>query len=178
MRDDYFNWLYDIVCDDDRYKVLCEFLHSKEFIYTIPMDGNRFEDGISLRYRYGHDCDLPTHRITDELDDRPCSIFEMMVALAIRMEEDVMAHPGEDRTMYWFEEMLGSLGLAGMTNERFDEGRADRIIFNFLEHDYARNGQGGLFTVDSMAYKDLRNVEIWYQAMWFLNDVLKGERTW
>lgn len=178
MRDDYFDWLYDIVCDSPKYKVLCAFLHGQEFTYTLPMDGNRYEDGISLRYRFGHDCDLPTYRITDELDDRPCSVFEMMVALALRMEEDVMACPGMNRTSCWFEEMLGSLGLHEMTNDNFNELRASRVVYNLLNRDYAKNGQGGLFIVDSMAYRDLRTVEIWYQAIWFLNDVLKGEGTW
>ena len=178
MRDDYFDWLYDIVCDSDKYKTLCAYLHGQEFTYTIPMDGNRYEDGISLRYRYGYECDIPNHRITDELDNRPCSVFEMMVALALRMEEDIMACPGEDRTAEWFEEMLGALGLHDMSNERFNEHEASRVTHNFLNRDYAKNGQGGLFIVDNMAYRDLRTVEIWYQAIWFLNEVLKGEGTW
>lgn len=178
MRDEYFDYLYDIVCETDKHKVLCAFLHGQEFTYSIPMDGNRFEDGISLRYRFGYECDIPNFRITDELDDRPCSVFEMMVALALRMEEDVMACPGLNRTGEWFEAMLESLGLANMTNERFDEDRASRVIHNFLNRDYAKDGRGGLFTVADMAYRDLRTVEIWYQAIWFLNDVLKGEKGW
>lgn len=178
MRDDYFDWLYDIVCKSDKYKVLCAFLHGQEFTYTIPMDDNRYEDGISLRYRFGYECDLPDYRIADEIDNRPCSVFEMMVALALRMEEDVMACPGLNRTSEWFEAMIVSLGLEDMTNERFIENRCSRVIVNFLNRDYAKNGQGGLFTVDDMAYRDLRTVEIWYQAIWFLNDVLKGEKEW
>ena len=173
MRDDYFEWLYDLVCPDNRYKKLCIFLHNTDFTYDLPMDGNRYEDGVSLRYRYAYVTDQPEHRVAEEIDNRPCSVFEMMVALALRMEEDVMAQPDGDRTATWFREMLSSLGIGDMTNERFDELRVRRTINNFLRRDYEKTGRGGLFTIDNVPDRDLRKVEIWYQAMWHLNDVLK-----
>lgn len=48
----YFEWMYDIVCPDKKksYRKLLYFLHSVDFTYLIDMDGNRFEDGIELRY--------------------------------------------------------------------------------------------------------------------------------
>lgn len=174
MRDDYFNWLYDVVCPDDRYLKLCRFLHSISFSYDIPMDGNRYEDGISMRFRFGYACDIPSNRIATELDNTPCSMFEMMVALALRMEEDIMACPGENRTSEWFREMIRSLGIAGMTNELFDPDKVEAAVERFLNKDYDRDGKGGLFTVTDTD-RDLRTVEIWYQAIWYLNSVLKGE---
>ena len=177
MRDDYFDWLYQLACDgNENYKYLCAFLHGKEFVYTLPMDDNRFEDGISLRYRFGYVSDAPNYIVTRELDNRPCSVLEMMVALALRMEEDVMATADEDRTSRWFMEMLKSLDLSYMTDNRFDEEEANRVIDNFLERKYRRDGAGGLFTIRNRPDKDLRDVEIWYQAMWHLNNVLEGEK--
>ena len=176
MRDDYFDWLYDLACGDDhRYKCLCALMHGTDFYYLIPMDENRYSDGISLRYRYGYDCDIPSSQIASELDNRPCSVLEMMAALALRMEEDVMADSSGDKTSMWFMQMLTSLGLSSMTDDRFDEDEANIILENFLERDYCPNGKGGLFTIYNKPDKDLRNVEIWYQAMWHLNNILKGE---
>ena len=37
------------------YRRLFYKLHDTEFAYTIPMDGNRAEDGIELRYRFGRE---------------------------------------------------------------------------------------------------------------------------
>ena len=176
MRDDYFDWLYDLAMDgNDDYRYLCAFLHGTEFTYMLPMDDNRYEDGISMRYRYGYECDIPNYRIASELDQRPCSVFEMMVALALRMEEDIMGKKDSDRTHEWFGEMLESLGLSHMTDDRFDEGEAERKINIFLDRKYQRDGKGGLFTISDAPVANLQNVEIWYQAMWYLNDVLKEE---
>lgn len=176
MRDEYFDWLYDLVCDGKgNYKCLCAFLHGIDFFYLIPMDENRYGDGISLRYRFGYDCDIPDYYISNEIDNRPCSVLEMMAALALRMEEDIMASNDGDRTSVWFMDMLKSLDLDKLTDDKFDEAEADNKVFKFLERKYERNGKGGLFTINDKPDKDLRNVEIWYQAMWYLNDVLKGE---
>ncbi len=176
MRDDYFDWLYDLAMDgDEDYRYICAYLHGTEFTYQLPMDSNRFEDGVSLRYRYGYECDLPNYRIASELDHRPCSVFEMMVALALRMEEDIMGKNDSNRTSEWFNDMLESLGLSDMTDDRFDEDEAEHIIEVFLEREYDRNGKGGLFTIDNAPAPNLQNVEIWYQAMWFLNNILEEE---
>ena len=47
----YFEWMYDILCWNSRksYRKLLSTLHNIDFVYDIPMDGNRAEDGISLR---------------------------------------------------------------------------------------------------------------------------------
>lgn len=177
MREDYFDWLYSLVMGrDDSYTVLCEFLDSIEFSYIHPMDGNRYEDGINMRYRYSFDTGIPKSAIARELDNQPCSVFEMMVALAVRIEEDMMETVEDgDRTGIWFKDMIKSLTLDDMTNRKFDEERAGKVVDSFLLRRYLRNGRGGLFTIQDPP-DDLRKVEIWYQAMWYLNDIMKGEK--
>ena len=173
MRDEYFDYLYSLVMDkDDRYTVLCEFLHSIDFEYVIPMDNNRYEDGISMRYRFAYDKSIPDSIVSRELDNKNCSVFEMMVALAIRMEEDVMCGTEYgDRTTIWFQEMIKSLTLDDMTNRNFDAERANKVIDAFLLRRYLPNGRGGLFTINDRPDTDLRRAEIWYQAMWYLNSI-------
>jgi hypothetical protein len=142
-------------------------LHDIEFRYLIPKDENRAEDGISLRYRFSRLYDYVDY---DDLDG-PCTVLEMMVALAIRCEEDIMddANLG-NRTKQWFWNMIVSLGLGSMTDSRFDERRVDNIIERFLDRDYEPDGRGGLFTVRHCDY-DLRDVEIWYQMCWYLDSI-------
>ncbi len=59
LNDPYFEWMYRLVVDDrysnKSYRRLFYKLHDTEFAYTIPMDGNRAEDGIELRYRFGRE---------------------------------------------------------------------------------------------------------------------------
>ena len=74
-----------------------------------------------------------------------------------------------DRTTQWFWNMLSNLGVSYMTDDRFDEKEATEKIYNFLEKRYSPNGKGGLFYIPD-APEDLRNVEIWTQLCWYLNN--------
>lgn len=173
VREEYFNWLFDLVCGDRysesvSFKELLKYLHSVEFEWSIPKDENRAKDGVNLRYRYsmrnGFD-DVPSSLYG------PCSVFEMMVALAIRCEEDIMDNPNMgDRTGQWFWNMISNLGLGSMTDTRFDEEYVDDVITRFLNREYEPDGEGGLFTIRNCD-RDLRDVEIWYQLCWYLDTI-------
>ena len=139
------------------------------------MDGNRAEDGIDLRYRFGREYSYPDAMIASYLDDRPCSILEMMTALAIRCEEHIMDDPDiGNRTGQWFWSMLVNLGLGSMYDAKFDRYRVDRILERLLDREYGRNGKGGLFTVNNG--RDMRTTEIWYQMNYYLSEVIREGR--
>lgn len=164
----YDEWLYDIACKDlfsknISYKQLLSYLSHREFTVIIPNDINRADDGIDLRLRY--------QMITGEHISRskPCSVLEMMIALAIRCEETIMDNPAYgDRTPQWFWTMIKNLGLYSMTDDNFDIEYVSSVIDRFLNRDYAPDGEGGLFKIRNCMY-DLRNVEIWYQLCWYLD---------
>ena len=78
-----------------------------------------------------------------------------------------------NRTGQWFWNMIANLGLDSMNDKKFDKGHAEAIVHNFLNREYKRNGEGGLFMVHHDRI-DMRPVEIWYQAMWYLDEVLKS----
>lgn len=133
------------------------------------MDENRYADGINLRYRFGDDNRVSQAEIATYLDTRPCSVLEMMLALAIRCEESIMSDPEiGDRTGQWFWNMIVSLHLGTMNDRRFDLAYTQQAVARFLNRAYKPNGEGGLFTLEHCRY-DLREVEIWYQAMWYLD---------
>ena len=105
VEQEYFEWLYDLVCDNRysegySYRKLLSYLHDVEFTYTIPKDSNRAEDGLDLRYRFAYNTG---REYAEEYLDGPCSVLEMMVALAIRCEECIMDDPKYgNRTGQWF----------------------------------------------------------------------------
>ncbi len=179
LINEYFEWICCMMgCsshgDGLPYRRLLRQLHDTDFSYCIPMDGNRAEDGIGLRYRFGDERGYKPPVISAYLDCRPCSILEMMAALAIRCEEHIMDNPDiGDRTGEWFFAMVGSLGLSGMTDGCFEQEYVGRTLGRFLDRQYRKDGKGGLFTVRRKR-ADMRTVEIWYQAMWYLDEVLKG----
>lgn len=168
VNNDYFEWLYNLVHGIQYRRLLIE-LHSIEFRYSIRMDENRADDGIRLRYRYamqkGHE------EYVDYLNG-PCSVLEMMVALAIRCEEDIMDDPSYgDRTGQWFWHMIVNLGLGSMTDDRFDKRYVRERIDIFLNREYEPNGKGGLVTIKNCKH-DLRTVEIWYQLNLYLDSIV------
>lgn len=175
LIDRYFDWMYQLVVDNrysKSYHKLFVRLHDTEFTYTIPMDGNRAEDGIDLRYRFGREHSVSDAVIASSLDDRPCSILEMMIALAIRCEEHIMDDPDiGNRTGQWFWSMLVNLGLGSMYDARFDRYCVDMALERLLERKYERNGEGGLFTVNNG--RDMRTTEIWYQMNYYLSEVIR-----
>ena len=176
--DDYFDWLYDLVCDGiysgrNSYRQLLMFLHNTEFTWIIEMDENRAHDGIDLRDRFsisqGYD-----YSFVDRCISRPCSVLEMMIALAIRCEENIMDDTAYgDRTTQWFWGMINNLGLGDMIDSRFDEYYVDKTVNQFLNRDYSPDGKGGLFTIKNCDF-DLRDVEIWCQLNWYLDSILGG----
>lgn len=174
---EYFEWLLDLVYKYRRlssvsFVKLLMRLHEIEFRYTIPMDENRAESGRSLRYRFaitnGYE---DSYRTVLEYLDGPCSVLEMMVALAVHCEEDIMDDTRYgNRTEQWFWGMIVNLGLGGMVDTKFDRRVVDEHIEVFLNREYEPDGRGGLFTIKNCD-RDLRTVEIWCQLSWYLNSI-------
>lgn len=174
IQNEYFDWLYDYVCKgrahkDISYRKLFIFLHDVEFTYLIDMDSNRAYDGICLRRRFARTKNENDYRIILDILDGPCSVLEMMIALSIRCEEEIMDDPRYgDRVKQWFWNMLKTLGLSMMTDDIFDREYAEKVVSKFLNRHYTYDGQGGLFYIPECK-EDLRKFEIWTQLCWFLN---------
>lgn len=175
--DEYYNWLCDTVCQL-RFAKPIPFsnvftrLHDTDFIFLMPRDEDRAEDGISLRYRFaitnGYEEYVDT--VLDYLRG-PCSVLEMMVALAIKCEETMEDPARGDRTGQWFWLMMRNLGLGSMDNARYNRETVDDILSRFLNREYDEDGKGGLFVLHHCDV-DLRYVEIWYQMCWYLDTLV------
>lgn len=172
--DEYFEWLYNLVCENRyskqiSYRKLLMYLHDTEFRYLISKDENRAEDGMDLRYRFAYE-----HADIEDAElylSGPCSVLEMMIALALRCEENIMDDPRVgNRTGQWFWGMIVNLGLGSMTDTRFKKQFVEDTVERFLEREYEPDGRGGLFTIRD-CIRDLRTVEIWHQLCWYLDSI-------
>lgn len=174
INNDYFDWMYELMCGhrfakEISFRKLLMHLHRTEFVYILRRDKSRAADGVALRYRFPYEAS-GIDDVSRYLDG-PCSVLEMMVALAIRCEETIMDNPLiGDRTSQWFWTMLTSLGLHTQEDSQYDREYVDTILETFLNREYEPNGKGGLFTVRGCE-DDLRNVEIWYQMCWYLDTI-------
>lgn len=177
LAGEYFEWLHSLVCKNNMsrytsYKRLLLYLHGIDFRIVHHRDLNRSEDGVDMRYRFARsktDDLQEAEYITQQLA-RPCSVFEMIAALATHCEEFMDDPSMGDRTPQWFWKMITNLGLSSMTDERFDARYVDKVVDRFLDRNYAPDGRGGLFRIVDCD-RDLRDVEIWWQMCWYLNTI-------
>lgn len=73
LNNEYFEWMCQLVCNERysrrlSYQKLLRHLHNIDFQYMLPMDGNRAEDGIDLRYRFGYEKEYEGPMISSYLD--------------------------------------------------------------------------------------------------------------
>ena len=181
VTDKYFHWLCDRVCDHSHpfrnYSELLEILDHIEFTYTIDMDRNRDFDGRKLRYQFADDYYIPSETIEHVFGDAPSSVLEMMIGLSLRCEVSIMYDQDiGDRTGVWFWHMIENLGLMNQTNRHLNRGIIHRTIRKFLNREYNYDGSGGGFVRLKHPREDLRNVEIWYQFMWYLVELVDERR--
>lgn len=175
---EYFEWLCNFICDEEyeninrqrSYSKLLQHLHMRIFEPVVPRDEHRCVDGESLRMRFCNEMGYYPDIQGQLTCGRPCSIFEMMLALALRCEETIMDDDDYgNRTGQWFWMMLVNLGLGHMSNVNYDEAAVDDILDRFINREYSPYGDGGLFTVKNPR-QDMRSVEIWYQMCWYLSE--------
>lgn len=181
--DDYYSWLVSLVNSDDEHNCDCYTsvlgkLFSEKFYWTMDRDENRAIDGIDLRETFCLRNGLTEMDYGLLMESMPdyCTILEMMVALAVRIENDIMANPSyKDRTSKWFWVMMESSGLAYLDDENYFDEDADDIIYPLLNRQYLRDGCGGFFRTRNRAI-NMRNVEIWYQMNYYVTELFDYEK--
>lgn len=166
---DYKNWLMNIVIDENhlQYYKLFDFLFSIEFTWSVKGDENRAADGVHLRTVYSDQTGVQVS------EDIPCSILEMMVALAVRGSEDILWDGENNWTPFIFWTMIDNLGLIDSVDGAFDYKYAVEKIDIFLRRKYSKEGVGGLFlpsTFLSQIPKKWEKMEVWYQMQNWLNE--------
>lgn len=162
----YLMWLCDMVgLDTKKYKRLASTLYRMPFTWPgdIPMDRNRAQDGAMLRYYYNQE----TGNVPPS-DDVDCSVLEMLVALAERMDS-LIGEPGITQYDVWFKEIISNLELDGETDEFFREDEVREVIHNVMDREIDFDGSGGLFPLRH-PYEDQRELSIWDQMSCYINE--------
>lgn len=170
LDEEYFDWLFDQVgsVPDARpshtYLKMMEALFFKEFLWIIPNDDNRAEDGRDLRHEFVSERNIknPDH----EWMSLGCSILEMFIGVARRLAFEA---DGEVRDWFWI--LIRNIGLDLYPDSRRFTKRTKDIINEILDdliwRTYHPNGRGGLFPLEDPK-QDQRDVEIWYQLSAYL----------
>lgn len=171
MVDGFVLWLSHWVCTDDEisdYSMLLNDLNSFPFIYILERDRDRLVDAEEQRCEFADF--LNCHDLS--FSSGP-SILEVLVALARKLDMSIGYESSSPRR--WFHYMIRSLGLLGFRNEGYNADDVRAILYMFVNRDYGSDGDGGCCYYPCGL--DLREVDIWYQWMYYLNSLeeFKGE---
>lgn len=173
LDDRYFEWLYSqIGAVRNRnparsYWKFARQLYVKEFVWLIPNDDNRMEDGKELRYEFLNERGID--RADPEWMSLGCSVLEMLIALARRASFETDEAPGE-----WFWRFIINMGIFGHTDDHYSDAttrEVDDAIDVFMFRNYSPSGKGGLFPLTHAA-EDQRRVELWYQLAAYLQEAV------
>lgn len=161
----YFEWLYSQISSvklknpSRTYWKLLKILFTKEFVWIVPNDDNRIQDGKDLRIEFLSDKVISNDpEYLKDWIEMGCSTLELLLALAKRLAFETNGEPAE-----WFWELIENLKLREY-NDSCDipqikiETKLDRVIWRT----YRSDGSGGLFPLKEPE-RDQRDVELWYQ---------------
>lgn len=164
---EYGIWLVNHVrLHKPEYSRLMDQLHNTPFTYILDRDVNRASDGIALREEFYREKDDDIG-IYDHRDD--CSVLEMLVALACRIDDEYIGDPSLSRPDLIFWEMVCNLGLDVYDDRHFDSTDVEYIIDRWLDRDFLPDGAGSIFPI-SNPRKDQREIEIWSQMNEYLTE--------
>lgn len=134
----------------------------KEFVWFVPNDDNRAEDGRYLRCEFIEDQGLEEADVDPDWLGMGCSFLEMLVGLSRRL-----SFLGDGEARDWFWHLVNNLGLRYNDRRRFPDEVVEEVLDNVIWRTYEPNGDGGLFPL-RRPDRDQRDVELWYQLNAYL----------
>ena len=167
----YFDFLCDIVGHGYEYSSLLVSLHKLEFYSLVPNDDNRGVDGEKLREIFLDEVDPQG---VSSLPNGPCTVLEMLVGLAKRLEFDLFGSKFERSEGECFWLLINNLGLEWCDNYRWEaenkEKEVEKRIQILLDREYFPDGKGGLFPL-RVTHLNQQKVELWYQmSFWVIEN--------
>ncbi|MBO7451332.1 MAG: hypothetical protein J6U54_13290 [Clostridiales bacterium] len=167
----YYDWLLFKVCSDEQksmYSQTLEYLASVPFVPQIARDDNLDEHVEYMREDFKDEAEANGQTV--DIPEGPITLLEVMVNLSIKAEDIMQSFDGVDCGR-WFWDMMKNSGLIFYVNYRFKDSGVKVRVSRIIHRTYDPNGNGGLFyipTLDVGKY-DMREIELWYQLMWYID---------
>lgn len=140
IHEEYFDWICAKAISPyiSNYWDLMQILYKTEFVWVVPRDRNRVEDGLELREYFLNESGW--YKDSSWFDE-PCSLLEVLIAFAGKasFQLDIPV-----RDCFWM--FMENLKLNDYRQvSRSDAFLIEEIIHNFIWRAYDSNGYGGLF---------------------------------
>ena len=161
----YFDWLIKQidVPKGKEYDKLFEQMHNIEFVWTVPNDDNRIQEGEELRHEF-----ISAREFGGTLNLHKATFLEVLVALSRRVAFLAGGTPEQ-----WAWKLVKNINLH---NDRFadplDLEYPDQIvdrIHTVIWRNYREDGRGGFFPLKE-PIEDQTKIEIWAQMNAYVNE--------
>lgn len=164
--EEYFVWLVEWIDDGDRDDMLpvLSYLFKKEYVWYTDLNATQAMSSMDLRERFDPD------NADEAKEERPCSVLELLVALAVDIEENICGVYGHENPARWFWEWLNNLGIDDRcTGRGYSKDYLDQCIDDWLEGDITRSGKRSPFPIKRKGV-DQRKKTLWMQCMAYVNE--------
>lgn len=160
---DYFLWLIAQIGIPQRnrntYNDLFMRLYETEFVWIVPHDDNRLQDGLELRREF--------NGRKRGINEMPCSLLEVLIGLSRRV-----AWTTDRSAEYWAWQLLDNLRLT-KSSDPLTGRKAERVeetLEALIWRTYDRDGNGGFFPLN-YPRDDQTKREIWDQMNAYVNEM-------
>lgn len=174
IRNDYLEWLKKKIkiekYNNEDYSLLFLQLYNHAYVWSIPEDSSRSENGKELRREFVEEIGAGL----EEYDSLgyPSNVLEVLVAMSLYCDKDVIDLSENDTNVFWI--MMENLDLLRYSdqNQRPVEKQIDEIniiLEKFLYRKYLRNGsEGGAFPIAGFR-RNMVKLPLWQQLMNYLS---------
>lgn len=168
----YFDWLVaQIEVRSTRtFHDLFERLHNTEFVWVVPEDDNRVQDGLDLRTEFLNELGRnPQRELRTFFSSmqKGASVLEVMVALSRRIAFTAGGRPRD-----WAWQLIENLRLQKMSDPFTDQKsrKVEEVLESLIWRTYDKDGLGGFFPLND-TLEDQTKVEIWYQMQKYVMEI-------
>jgi hypothetical protein len=170
IENDYFHWLtsqIELPTDNPyTYNELFTRMYETEFVWHIPHDDDRVQDGLNLRSQFMHE--TRQSKSLDSIIHRGASVLEVLIALSKRV-----AFTAGGAAEIWAWQLIENLKLNRASDpfSRTKVNRVEGILEALIWRTYRRNGEGGFFPVSDGVKQDQTKIDIWNQMNIYVNEI-------
>jgi hypothetical protein len=151
---EYYEWLKAQIeiPNGKSYNGVFEIMHNLEFVWTVPNDDNRIQDGLDLRYEFLNSPEQTLHL-------QGATLLEILVSLSRRTAFTAGGTPEQ-----WAWQLLRNLRFHKKPDPltEHQSARVKDMLDTLIWRTYQRDGRGGFFPLNHPD-EDQTKVEIWYQ---------------
>lgn len=170
----YLTWLYEQVGSVKlknkvrTYWSLLRRLYTTEFVWLIPNDDNRVEDGRDLRYDFLREHGIDVQDVDPLWLSEGCSMLELLIVLSRELSFQAEGEPRD-----WFWHLIDNLDIH-INDRSYNSAREqhiDDVLNRVVYRQYSPDGHGGLFPL-RRPESDQRRVELWFQLCAYILEMI------